>query len=1498
MGMVRLLKWIAKIALAAVAILLAMALGVLLFVGLTPVGSQIAAERVSSIISTPERQINLSPPQGLLSGDLRIDALTLSDEKGTYAEIQGLRIDWSPSALLRGVFRAESITIDDIDVLRAPLPSALPEQEENAGQSSGFSLPLGIRVAQIDMPDIELAPALTGRPFSLALRGSIDATGPNIRLDLHASRKDEPDARAVADILYAPAENRLSVKASVTEPQGGLLARLLRLPGAPAVDIALDGTGPLSDWSGKLAGSVAETPVVAVDGRHQMLPDGSRSVTVTGGGQIAALMPPSLRPLFEGATDIDIAANISPRGRISIENGKVVSDAVNLVASGVWDPVGDNSLTASLNGTKGPVPIVWPISGRDSRFTIDTVNFTLTGAARSARFNATASLVSAELAQGRFDQIRVQAESEDLNLVQKSGSIRSRLTIGQTDFANEDLDRALQAPVTLDAPLRLDMPAIGLDAATLDSARMSGTVSGAYNTSTQDLSGNFRVTAAPEALPPAYASRFEKTILAEGYVERAGDGRLTAENLVLKSSTVEAHGSGTLADGQVTGRLGGRVLDLQRWVPNAEGAAGFDVTAEGRLEALGLKAVINAAELQLAGKSVQDLRLDVQGVADPRSPTGTIAATGSIQGQPLRISANLVSEGGRTSAPAIEAEVGPNRLHGALSFSPEFMPEGNIEFDFPDLSLLAALAAQQASGDLKGSLVFGNDGGLTSALVKASGTRVTSGSVVIAEPLIDVTVPDLKAFAADGTIRASRVGTEATAIEALNLRFAHQQDGTRLNLDARYDDAPLAGTATVRSGGNLAVELESFTAEPHGIAVRLAAPTTIIVENGNAQLSDLTVSTGKGRIRVTGTAGNVLDLRAEIESLPASLINTFVPALNAAGSISGTIEAEGSLSAPAIRYDLEWSEAQLQQTRQAGLGPIRLQATGRFSDRILALETTRLSGSDGLDVSASGRVILNEGGPPALDLDATANSVPASLANAFVPGLGARGTITGTVTATGSPQAPAVHYDLTWADAALAQTTSVGLSSLQVRASGEYRDNAVTIETSLSGQSSLSLSGGGTVALQGERALDLRFDGQIPFAILAGQLADQGFVLEGTGTVDLAIGGTAAAPSITGSASTSGARLIDVRRNLAIQELVASVNFTGTEANISSLSGNLSTGGRISASGTVGITPGSGFPADLSIILADATYVDGTLFTATASGNLTIMGPLTAGPVLGGRLTLSEASITVPARLPTSLTEIEIRHRHPPPEVVRQVEELAPEQVSGTSTPLALDIQVSAPSGIFVRGRGIDAELGGDLAIAGTAVAPQVSGGFEMRRGRIIILTKRLDFTSGEITFGGGLIPVLDLEATTTSAQTAITVNVAGVANDPDISFSSSPALPQDEVLARLIFGQSMSRLSPLQIAQLADAVSQLAGDGSTSLLETLRSNLGVDDLDINTDDTGQTTVSVGRYLNKRTYLQLEQGGAEGARATINLDVGRGVKLKAGAGTEGGTAGIFYEREY
>ena len=63
---------------------------------------------------------------------------------------------------------------------------------------------------------------------------------------------------------------------------------------------------------------------------------------------------------------------------------------------------------------------------------------------------------------------------------------------------------------------------------------------------------------------------------------------------------------------------------------------------------------------------------------------------------------------------------------------------------------------------------------------------------------------------------------------------------------------------------------------------------------------------------------------------------------------------------------------------------------------------------------------------------------------------------------------------------------------------------------------------------------------------------------------------------------------------------------------------------------------------------------------------------------------------------------------------------------------------------------------------------------------------------------------------------------------------------------------------------------------------------------------SGGTAVSAGKYLNDRTYLSIESGDKAGSgKASIDLDVGRGVKLRGEARDDGqAKGGIFFEREY
>src|SRR5690606_7282862 len=133
----------------------------------------------------------------------------------------------------------------------------------------------------------------------------------------------------------------------------------------------------------------------------------------------------------------------------------------------------------------------------------------------------------------------------------------------------------------------------------------------------------------------------------------------------------------------------------------------------------------------------------------------------------------------------------------------------------------------------------------------------------------------------------------------------------------------------------------------------------------------------------------------------------------------------------------------------------------------------------------------------------------------------------------------------------------------------------------------------------------------------------------------------------------------------------------------------------------------------------------------------------------------------------------------------------------------------------------------------------------------------------------------------------------------PDIAFSSSPALPQDEVLSRLIFNRSMGELSPLQLARLAAAAAELVGGGGGGLVDGLRGAAGLADLDVVTDDAGNVGVQAGTYIQDNVYLGVTAGANGQSKVTVNLDVTDDLTIKGSAGQDGSSSlGVFYEQDY
>ena len=151
------------------------------------------------------------------------------------------------------------------------------------------------------------------------------------------------------------------------------------------------------------------------------------------------------------------------------------------------------------------------------------------------------------------------------------------------------------------------------------------------------------------------------------------------------------------------------------------------------------------------------------------------------------------------------------------------------------------------------------------------------------------------------------------------------------------------------------------------------------------------------------------------------------------------------------------------------------------------------------------------------------------------------------------------------------------------------------------------------------------------------------------------------------------------------------------------------------------------------------------------------------------------------------------------------------------------------------------------------------------------------------------------------TSQNGITTRVIidGEARDPEITFESSPELPEEEVLSQLLFGRGLDNISPLQAAQLANAIAVLAGRGGEGIVGNLRNQFGLDDLDLQTDAEGNVQVRAGKYLSENLYTDVAVGNNGKSTINLNLDVTESLTARGSVDSEGqSTLGIYFERDY
>lgn len=815
---------------------------------------------------------------------------------------------------------------------------------------------------------------------------------------------------------------------------------------------------------------------------------------------------------------------------------------------------------------------------------------------------------------------------------------------------------------------------------------------------------------------------------------------------------------------------------------------------------------------------------------------------------------------------------------------------------------------------------------------------------------------------ADGNTRADISATGPGAEIDIAATVAPVSDDPATSLATRYDitanlddlsryakltGRPLRGSAQARISGSAAPRGQAFDAmvdaEMQDLALGIPAADALLVGAGHLRaraarslegeilLQNLDFATPRASAQgdarfLRGQVG--ADLRARIENVahlapglpgPAELALVSTPAedgrtrieLRGTGpssSLTGTMFVDQDDPALPADYTLNADLPRLSAFREvlnlrvAGAVNLRVQGQSRITER---------TGSAQVSASVSG---LETGQP---------------VANAVLAG---RGQVSGTVArrpdgVLAANDVSAVFPNLTLrGDGTLAPDGSIAgdfgaslsnMALLTPQLSGSLRLSGTAsrtgagetaLDVDASGAGGLQARAQGTIAPNGR--MRVKLTGAAPLALANRALAPRS--LRGMADFDLALNGQPGLEALSGVVRVQGARLSLPSLGEALGGIDGALRLQGQRLAVD-LRGAVARGGTLAATGTVGLD--AGLQADLSLTAEGLTLKDPTLYETTVDGQARITGPLARGARIAGLLELDRTEIRVPSSGVGTLGELpEVRHVGVPAPVARTLERAGlslagldlrrgGDSTSGTGARAEiaheLDLTVRAPSRIFIRGRGLDAELGGRVHIGGTTLDTIPSGRFDLIRGRIDILQQRFDLTEGFAALEGDFTPYIRLVATTGTTDGTASIVIEGEADAPEIHFESTPDLPEDEVLSRLIFGRDLSSISPLQAVQLAAAVNTLAGRGSGGLMGQLRDSVGLDDLDVTSDDDGTTAVRAGKYLSENIYSDVTVRSDGTSRIDLNLDVTDDVTVRGGASSDGvSSVGVFFERDY
>ena len=434
----------------------------------------------------------------------------------------------------------------------------------------------------------------------------------------------------------------------------------------------------------------------------------------------------------------------------------------------------------------------------------------------------------------------------------------------------------------------------------------------------------------------------------------------------------------------------------------------------------------------------------------------------------------------------------------------------------------------------------------------------------------------------------------------------------------------------------------------------------------------------------------------------------------------------------------------------------------------------------------------------------------------------------------------------------------------------------------------------------------IRYNG--PADVLFSLAALSGQSVSGPIGVAADFGGRVSAPQLTGLVRGKALTYRNETYGTVLSDLAIDGRFDAAAFQLNQLTAKAGDG-TVTASGRIGLAADSGFPADIRAVFDNAQLARGDNLSTRATGELRFVNTAATGSLISGTLRLPETRYRVirstAAEVPVLTGVRRPTPAAPKPGARRVVTGDVAPPAKSELFPIRLDIAVVADNELYVTGMGLESEWSTNLKVTGTAFAPRLVGEVKLIRGTYSFSSRRFELTEGLVRFTGSVPtePELRLAATTDIEGVTINLNVTGAAYTPQIAFTSSPSLPQEEVISRILFGSSVTNLSAIQAVQLASALNSLRGSGGgLDPIGKLQSVAGIDRLRILSPDATSgrgTALAAGQYITKDIYIEIIRD-ARGFTATqLDIALSKTLSVISSFSSFGGSnVNVQYRREF